>query len=455
MTRDCLSCFEGTKNQMRLSLVILVAALMLSKFWVIHTFGNNTPYWDQWNAEAHELYKPWMEERLAVADMVKAHNEHRIMTTRIVHLGLFQFLGQHWSPMTQMYLNAALHTAAILAFIFFTFLALHGLLRSVFLILCALWFSIPVGWENILAGFQTQFYLLILLSVVFLFVCCLDNLNFNKQVALGSLSLLLVLTLASGALAVLAGFGVLAIRKFFFQEKIIGIPIMSILLIVGFVAIGLTPAISAHDALKSQNLLQFVSAMGKAFAWPLQPEKVGIRDTLLPLLMQLPLLTAVAIAYQVREKERQALFFFFSMALWLGLQVLALAYGRGAVGLSSRYLDILAIGVAANGAALVFLWSKAKGITRVTIGTLGICWLAGLVYGMNKRLPHLQMELTEKADASRLQEHNVRRYLLTGDSAWLHNAGFHEIPFPSAEALQQFLDDETIRSFLPRELFEP
>jgi hypothetical protein len=455
MSRLSPNASQGAKNLVWLSVVVLLAALMLSKLWVIHAFGNNTPYWDQWCAEAQGLYKPWMEGRFSAVDLVKAHNEHRIMTTRIVHLGLFETLGQRWSPVAQMCLNAVLHTSAILGLGLFAFLALHGLSRAVFMLFCAFWFSAPFGWENILAGFQTQFYLLLLLSVIFLFLCCCGKLDANKQAAVGFLSLLLVFTLASGALTVLAGFAVLAIRRLFFHEKIISIPLLFVLLAVGLIAIGLTPTIEVHGALKAQNPLHFVAAIGKAFAWPLQPETLGIRDTLLPLLMQLPLLIAVPVAYLVREKSRQPFYFFLSMALWLGLQAAALAYGRGTAGLSSRYLDILAIGVAANCAALLFLWGNAKSFPRVAIGTLAVFWLAGLASGTSEWFPRLRMELKQKATASRLQEQNVRRYLLTGEPAWLHNAEFHEIPYPSGAALQQFLDDKTIRSFLPQELFEP
>jgi hypothetical protein len=432
---------------------IAAAVLFLAKLWTIGTYGNSTPYWDQWGAEAAGLYKPWMEGALSPGDLLKAHNEHRIMTTRVVHLGLFEALGQRWDPLAQMYVNAILHVAALAAFILFAFHAVSGPFRPLLLGFCAVLFSIPFGWENVLAGFQAQFYLLLLLSFPFLVLCCRENLNTQSCLLACSLAVMLVLTLASGALTVLAGAGILLLRRYILKEKAAPLVCAAILVGIGLTAISLTPSIDVHSPLKAQSVWQLFAAIGKAAAWPLQPETLGFRDALYPLLMQLPLCAGILVAYRLGKQQRRAFLFFAAMLLWFGLQIAALSYGRGAVPLSSRYTDILCFGIAANFAALLFLWDQVRGFLRVMTIALSAAWIVSLGYGAWSLLPKLRQELVAKAEVSLLQQTNVHQYLLTGDRKWLTEAKFHEIPLPSADQLQQMLDDKTIRSFLPEALF--
>jgi len=432
---------------------IAAAALFLAKLWTIGTFGNITPYWDQWGVEAAGLYKPWMEDTLSPLDLLKAHNEHHITTTRVVHLALFEALGQRWDPLTQMYVNAILHVAAIAIFVLFAFHAVPGLFRALLLGFCAALFSIPFGWENVLAGFQTQFYLLLLLSFSFLLTCCRENLNVQDCFLACSLAVMLVLTLASGAVTVLAGAGIILLRRYILKEKAAPLVCAAILVGIGLAAISLTPSIDAHSPLKAQSVSQFVAAMGKAAAWPLQPETLGFRDALYPLLMQLPLCAAALVAYRLGKLQRRAFLFFACMLLWFGLQIAALSYGRGAVALSSRYTDVLCFGIAANFAALLFLSDQVRGFLRVMTFALSAAWIVSLGHGAWSLFPKLRLELAAKAEASRLQESNTRQYLITGNRKWLADAKFHEIPYPSADQLQQMLDDKTIRSFLPEALF--
>ena len=45
-----------------------------AKLWIIQNYGSATPYWDQWDAEAALLYKPYLEGTLRIGDLFAAHN---------------------------------------------------------------------------------------------------------------------------------------------------------------------------------------------------------------------------------------------------------------------------------------------------------------------------------------------------------------------------------------------
>lgn len=432
----------------------LVLLLVLVKIGLIRERGGVAPYWDQWDAEAAHLYKPYLEGALSLADLSEPHNEHRIATTRLLHLGLFEALGRRWSPLGQMYFNVALHVGAILVLLFFARSALPLVNGAALWAFAALLFVIPFGWENTLAGFQSQFYLLLLLSVGLLWTCAV--VRPSKVAFAGALSLaaLLPLTMAGGSLAVMAGATVLLGRRFVLRERI-SLALTLLLFALALAGILATPSIEGHAGLKAQSLGQLALALGALAAWPVLPASANAATALLPILMQAPLALGLLVAYQRKETESRSLLFFFAMACWLGLQMAALAYGRGLHCLASRYLDVLAFGLVTNFAALLFLWSKSAGRWRPALATLSALWLAALVYGFWTWWPMMSKDISEKVAFSRMQERNVRGYLTTGQDRWLYDAAFLEIPYPSPERLQQLLDDPTIRSILPRQLFDP
>jgi hypothetical protein len=82
-----------------LSFAIFVLGVKLV---IVGHYGNAAPYWDQWDDGADALYRPWFEGSLHWADLFAWHNEHRILTTRLLALALIELNGQLWNPKLQM-----------------------------------------------------------------------------------------------------------------------------------------------------------------------------------------------------------------------------------------------------------------------------------------------------------------------------------------------------------------
>src|SRR5438309_7871916 len=82
---------ESARNRIRghlgwaLSLFLVGLAL---KLLLLQKCENPLPYLDQWDDEAAHLYIPYFEHQLSVADLFRAHNEHRMFWTRIYNLSL-------------------------------------------------------------------------------------------------------------------------------------------------------------------------------------------------------------------------------------------------------------------------------------------------------------------------------------------------------------------------------
>ncbi|MDP1666455.1 MAG: hypothetical protein Q8L79_15190 [Methylobacter sp.] len=427
------------------------AAFVLGiKFALIAIYGNATPYWDQWDAEADHLYRPWLEGSLHWMDLFAAHNEHRILTTRLLALGLLELNGKIWDPILQMRVNAVLHVASLSVLLFYlskTLLSPGS--KTALFVFSAVLFSIPFGWENTLAGFQSQFYFLLLFSFFYLWAMSAYktySMKWWMGVAAGGLCLV---TLASGALTILAGSLILVIRRVVAKDKE-GVASSAILLLIAMVvlAIGLTPSIPGHAVLKAQSPTQFLFALATVVSWPANKTGIGV------VIVQMPLLLLGLRVLRNREYQTPPCFFIVVMTLWLFGQFVSIAYGRAAGITSSRYLDLFAIGLVLNFSVLIVLLNHAKTQHKLRYG-LGIAvWLATVAIGFNMSAGKLSADLQIKAREGLEQEKNVRAYLCSGDIAHLQNKPFLFTPYPNPERLKHLLDNRLIRSILPGNIYE-
>ena len=146
-------------------LALLFLLIVSGKLLLLHVYPARVPYLDQWDAEAAGVYIPFDEGCLSWGQMVAFHNEHRVFFTRLLALALLAANGQ-WDPQLQQVVNTGLHalTALVLGMMFWR--AADGRRLNLVVVFCAVLFTLPFGWENTLAGFQSSFYLLLLFSVL-------------------------------------------------------------------------------------------------------------------------------------------------------------------------------------------------------------------------------------------------------------------------------------------------
>ena len=83
-----------------LFLVVVGARLTL-----VSIYGSPLPFYDQWDGEAAYTFKPWMEGTLRISDLFHPHNEHRLVASRLLALGLLWLNGQ-WDSLLELAANA-------------------------------------------------------------------------------------------------------------------------------------------------------------------------------------------------------------------------------------------------------------------------------------------------------------------------------------------------------------
>lgn len=419
------------------------------KLLLIEVYGNATPFWDQWDAEADRLYRPWIEGSFVWSDLFAPHNEHRIFTTRVLSLLLIEINGRVWNPLLQMRVNAFLHVLSICVLLFNTSKPLLDKHKTALFIFCTILFCIPFSWENTLLGIQSQPYFFLLFSFIFLWAMS-SYVTYTTEWWLGFLcGILCVLTQAAGVVTLIAGALIIALRKVLAKEgKDISVSPIALLAIITIIAIFITPNIPGHASLKAQSIGQFLIAMARVFSWPDQNIGIGV------FVIQIPLIIFMIQVIHKSDYRTPAHFYIFAMGLWLFGQFVMLAYGRSAGVTSSRYQDVFAVGLVTNFAALLILNAGSNNSYRISRKVVMVIWLLAIITGFAMSAERLSGELCVKAKQGLEQEKNVRAYLCTGDGANLRDKPFLYVPYPNPERLQNLLNNLTIRSILPGNIYE-
>ena len=426
-----------------LMLISFAGVLMGIKLWLIGSFGNATPYWDQWDAEAEFLYRPFMQGSLGWTDLLLPHNEHRILATRLLALFLLRVNGI-WNPLLQMVVNAAIHITGLLFFIALFGRVLGRVHLPALLVFSVALFGVPYAWENTLAGFQSQFYLVLLFSISCLWLTIMQPPLSSRWWGGVICAVLAFFSLASGIFAVAApaavGLLLYAIGHSRSKKQLIAVAILLSLFATGVM---LTPSVPSHAALKAGSLGQFFDALISILSWPLPKSHIAV------IVRNAPILILSGYMLWKRPPANDGRWFLLALVVGVIGKAVSIAYGR-ASSMASRYLDLFAIAVLVNFACLISVAQdhigKRHGWTISAVGGWTIAVLLSL--GLDA-VEHLPVLLAAKRDTGLAQEVNTRNYLSTGDPAHLKGKPYFQVPYPDSKRLASILASPDIRALLP------
>jgi hypothetical protein len=424
----------------------LAALVFFSRAWLIRDWGSPLPFGDQWDAEAIGLYAPWLNGTLHWQALFRAHNEHRILLTRLADLALFVACGG-WNPWAQLLLNAALHaaTAASLAAVFWPALPPRG--RAFFVGGLAVLFITTCGWQNALYGFQSGVYFADLFGVIAIAGLCGGTpLRTGWWLGLAG-SALAFFSNGGGVLGPVAACAVGLI--FHGDTPRTAKTWIASGLIVGAVAVAVlfSSNVPQHVVFHARNINQFLTVFTHCLAWP------WIDRWPFCLVMQLPVLWLIFIRRRHRERldatERCAI----ALGVFAVLQAFAIAYSRGAVLPDarplSRYQDPLLLGVAGQLFALLRIFSSHGRGARI----VGLVWCgvaAGGLIGLTETNFTLHLPVKRIQDRANLAI--VRDYAHTGDpSVFSRDPNFYG-PHPDPGVVQHVIDDPALRAILPADV---
>ena len=419
-----------------------------SKFALIAHFGVNIPFGDQWDGEGQATYLPWLEDRFGFSDLFRAHNEHRIVLSRIWSLLLLESNGL-WDPLLQMIANAVLlaSTATVL------FLCLSGIDKRSNALLAGgvAWLcSVPLNWENTLWGFQSNFYLLTLFSIAAIWTFTTHPWGTIRWWIGWIFLAFACFSLGSGFFAAIATCGVAVLQVSLSPKEVLGrrfaIAFASLVAAVALCFLLLAPKGSGG------SLQPLGSAMGNflgMLAWPLSGATWAF------LIVQAPAIGATILLVIRRRPFPAKVATLLGLVLWTFLQGGAISLTRDIGG--SRYWDMFVVGLASNLALLVWLTRQLTSpLLKHLFPIACSCWCLTLSVATVFDFIHYQLPTLHHLNEVRSHHATqLKGYLISEAPDYLNPATRQVMPLHSnMEALKTLLDTPALRQILPPE-FQP
>jgi hypothetical protein len=422
---------------------LLCGAMMLAAFgaklWLIARYSNPTPFWDEWGALLRSVFIPYFNATLSLQDFLSAHNEHRLATSRVPGL-LLMLANGLWDPVLQMIFNAAIHVG-IGAFVLLVLgRKLDTFGSAVLAVLLTIVIAVPYSWENTLMGMETQFYCVVLFSLLAFYLIAQEG-DLSALSILGLIAgVIAFFSVASGALAFLSCLALVVGYRILGLTKGSGPWLLAGLLLLAFVlAIAFTPRLNGINSPGAHSVREFRKAYLWLAGWPF-PEHPNFGG----LIVNLPWMLLVWRTLRRPPQPGNIVWVLLAFGSWNVLQFVALAYGRASLVWSSRYLDSVTFNVILNFICLATLVGR-RWLVQVVWATI----IAGGLYTQSgKALSDPQWRL----DTALRQEGNVKSFLENGQFPPDASGKNLTLPYPNDEQLKGWLSDPKVRRILPSNL---
>jgi hypothetical protein len=436
---------DDTKpTYLALTVFILVG---LSRLYFVENFAVPLPFWDQWDAEGDFLLRPWIEGTLKLSELWQPHNEHRIFPTRVLSLAIFEITGS-WNNLTEARFNILL--AAAIPAILTWLMCRHGALlgkRYLLLIVVIAQFALPFSFENLLIGFQSQFYFLILFTLVSISLAILRPRSIFAIVAILVLSVLSVLTMASGLLTPLSAAFVYFLNWYLNKLNSLRntLIISALLIVIAATGYLLLPQIAANQVYRARNLSELSRTVGYILSWPI------IGSPLPAIVLWLPAMIVIPILLFYKNLNRIDMLVA-GCFVWSLSQALAIGYGRGQelTEVASRYTELFSLGLIGNA------WFVIRAVEILSNRWFQLAlpvFLGVFLYGHITHYSSDMHDIRRNYRLSLIQTANVSKYLETNNKSYLQQPKW-QIPYPDPVRLQQLLDNPTLREILPPSIMQ-
>jgi hypothetical protein len=408
-----------------------------------------SPYLDQWHAEISGVAVPLSHGTLGLRDLAAGNNEHRVILTRVVALGLIMFDGS-WDNRVLVVVNFMLESLAVAWVCILAWGSLGWARGGVVCAAAILPMMLVCDWETVVSSNQMQFVFMAVGSVIALSIVHDYSLGSLRSWAALAVSALMLGSMASGFLTALsmAATGVVVAHA----ER------RSIRRVACFC--GLCAAIAAAGWMTRVDFVALYPIYAKSVggwmkalltygSWPLPPNVTGFLGLWAPW----GILVSIALW---RRKLPPLAPFGIGLGLWALLQAGALAWARaGFIGLvSSRYTEFLGWGFVANAASLAVLF-RAGGATRmrrVLPWAVIAVWMTA-VGGSEiwRSIVIYDPSLVEFRGQTREHEQRLGTFMRTDDARVIESASFPRIPYVS-ELMIPVLRDPLVQPLLPAPL---
>jgi hypothetical protein len=416
-----------------------------AKLGLIHQWGSDQPFSDQWSAEGGAVFRWRLGGAWQFSHYFFPHGEHTPALTRVIATACALVNADQWDSRLEMLVSVGAHMISAVLVWQFVSLTLSGRWRIAVAAFAALVLAMPSSSENFLWGFQTQFVFLI----CFGFAHVLGTLREQRVGASWWLAqvagLFVLFSIASGVLSAVLLAGLAALRLLRAPRST-----WAWATLVANLALAALGAWLLHrtffEAERTTGLsLRFFTALGHLLAWPLPGPWLAV-------LTQGP---AIVFLWDNRGRWLEPRFrLLIGLVLWTLALAAAFAYGRGtgAGEIAVRYMDPLSVGLIANSLVLAFLLSH--GTVSARARWLASAWVAVVVVGLaSENVPaKLRGNFQGQQDFFQRQRVAVVAYLKRNDAAELERDALVRQYFPHFEQTRDFLADPLTRLALPASL---
>ncbi|MFZ2446741.1 MAG: hypothetical protein WAW37_10315 [Syntrophobacteraceae bacterium] len=445
LTLDAAGPSEGGRTGPILCFTGLFTCVLGAKLNLINSFGAEVPFWDEWDGLA-PVFSAFLSGALDPFSLLAPHNEHRVFFTRLICLDLLD-LGGQWDPLVQMAVNAFIHSMILTCFCLALWRLAGRKHLAQFCLMIAIIGVLPLAWENTLMGFNSNFYLLLGYSILSMLLL-VGSAVFSIPWFLGAAAALCAqLSLGSGFLAPAAASCVLALDSLIEPRRLKKhLPAIAFLILLCILGFSLVRHVPGSEVLRPKGVVNFLQSFLECASWPFWNW----------MLAPIPWAPFFIFAWrQVRTRKAGGTFerFLLVLGTWTLLMAAAMAYARG--GLASRYIDFMFMGPLVNIAALIYLLDPVVGRTwrllGVTAGVAGLIVSVGVV-GLEWKM---STTMRERGEYAVIQEANLGRYVLSGDTSSILNKPLMHIGHPDAQTLIKELRDPRLREVLPSAIRPP
>lgn len=424
------------------------AAVMAADLALVAAIGTDIPFHDQWNVEGQWLYPTWLDGRLTIGDLARPLNEHRIVWTHLLNLGLFSANGQ-WDPLVQLAAIGLLRGAC--AAVVSEILARGGGAGAPWLGAAAAVAFLPhLAWHAVLWGIESQVHFALAFSLVSLAALSGRELSARRMVVgvlAGVAGLLAMAPAALAPVALLALAGLRALESRCWRS---GWPLSGVAGGLFAVAWFLRIEAPEHGELHA-SASQFIAATANLLAWP------HAGGGPVALVMNAPLALAIIGRLLRRRPAAVGEDAVVAVGMWSAGIALATAWVRGGsaelgAGVPSRYVDFVVLLPLVNGWCALTLvketvakWKPARWVGFAWAGFVALGWV-GLSAEVWRGL--VGPRWRDREAPVRL----MRAYQTSGDAEVFRGQPRLLVPHPNLASVRAVLDDPRLRGRLPPSL---
>jgi hypothetical protein len=430
--------------------VLLCCAVFLliwsARLTTIDRYGSDLPYWDQWDKEGLGTFAPWLERGDFWRNVFGPHNEHRVAPTVALNLTLM-VIGGTWDGRVQCVVNAALLAGVAALAVFHFSRRFSAPWSTVFALLIAAFAGLPLAWENITVGFQSQFTFLMLFSGLAT-AGLLAARPFSARWWLALLAAAIALVSMGSGFVWAAPVAGLLLLRWAKREASLSQVLPTLAAAAGFIALGLwlRTSVPGHQALHARSVLEFLEYAGRCLAWPF-PDAAWLA---MPLWLPWLAIVIRRLRSTSSTTPRATEDLLLAGGAWVVLQAAAVAYARGASGgmLPSRYGEVFGLGPVLNVACLAVLAQNHRAALRASALFVGLVGVGAVLLAGQSWHRHLPARAQECAQFVL----NVRDFLVHDDFATFAR---RPLPFPDAKFLAEALRRPALRRILPSSVQPP